>query len=878
MAFQHGILWLPEGQWIAPPSYYTTYSLEPKSESCWIWPSDITSESGPTRRQCQLLVKNTGLWEKHLFGPYGRSQSPGICDSTPYRISTTWTGFDPSGPKQSSPRRLRRQPFYIWQQIWCPDFKQWIPNPQQEAQAQEKIAALQAELSALKSHIRPGAPAHVDYVYTTWFRQLDMDGTTKTLIEKNILAIGKWWAAQPDEAKISASRMATCFGIPGGKTISEQNKYLLEILKVAVIFSSWLSTQLKTTTTMKRIIPALTLCKHQTSILASLSPLTLSSSINIFFTYRITQTRLMVLYVLHHPQCNDKLVAILRGTTCTRHLYGTTLLAHQQFSRSFYEPNTVYLRFTCLAKYQPMFYIGSTEDHTLGREHPRYRKFKQVNSGQFVWSELAIRFWSHSNNFFWWSPIPIYIRRANHWALEHALIQLWQPKLNFPFISQFFIPRKGIISKIPYSNTRQFGIASLWRKKRHKTTGKALRSVLCSPLFQNRVRMWTLLQDLGSNTRRRFEQTQYIRSTAFSLEGCYALRRLGIHLPETHQKMALQAIDSAIQFRKGKAVGKVRPFRAPWMLSRQLDSHIRKILRLWYFGIQHTAVPCHEPSFRLIYVKHPSLMEAICNHKEAIQNWSDDITPLCTCAVLKQFPSARAFPNLKGQHWVLDGALLAPLLPDRLAQIVGGSLNNKIFPNKKELQRLFVEAFHHWTKQNAIPCPDDQWILDQFAPILADHSRRITTHITAASTRQLQEQFTNCIFHNEDKRASSLRIYCPCQYFECIDKTFLDFAIFARSHESPNDSLQIAMQHLQNQFAQTYPWAMGRGTSLPAGYILPKGKKPYGSGRPIIQTDAYHLGKAFISIGPTCMSRPLCKRWRLPVTSPSSELRHCYGN
>ena len=81
-------------------------------------------------------------------------------------------------------------------------------------------------------------------------------------------------------------------------------------------------------------------------------------------------------------------------------------------------------------------------------------------------------------------------------------------------------------------------------------------------------------------------------------------------------------------------------------------------------------------------------MEAICNHKEAIQNWSDDITPLCTCAVLKQFPSARAFPNLKGEHWVLDGALLAPFLPDRLAQIVGGSLNNKNFPNKKELQRL----------------------------------------------------------------------------------------------------------------------------------------------------------------------------------------------
>ena len=400
--------------------------------------------------------------------------------------------------------------------IMTSQLQAWIPNPQQEAQTQEKIAALQAELAALKSRTLPVTPVNTDCIYSIWFRDLGLDGTTRTLIEKNIVAVGKWWAAQPDEAMMSISRMATCFGIPGGKITSSQNKYLLEILKVAVTLTSWLSTQLKTSKNMSRIISALALCKHQIGIMASLSSLTLSSCINIFVAYRILQTRLMMLYVLHHPQGNDKLVAILRGTTCTRHLYGTTLLAHQQFSRSFFEPNTVYLRFTCIAKHQPLFYIGSTEDHTLGREHTRYRKFKQVSSGQFVLSELAIRFWSHSNNFFWWSPIPIYIRRANHWALEHALIQLWQPKLNYPFISQFFIPRKGIISKIPYSNTRQFGIASLWRKKRHKSTGKALRSVLSSPLFQSRARMWTLLQDLGSNTRRRFERTQYIRSTAFS--------------------------------------------------------------------------------------------------------------------------------------------------------------------------------------------------------------------------------------------------------------------------------------------------------------------------------------------------------------------------
>ena len=84
-----------------------------------------------------------------------------------------------------------------------------------------------------------------------------------------------------------------------------------------------------------------------------------------------------------------------------------------------------------------------------------------------------------------------------------------------------------------------------------------------------------------------------------------------------------------------------------------------------------------EPSFKVVFSKHPSLMDAICNHKDAIQNWSDDITPTCKCTILQQFPSARAGPNMGNEHWVLDGALLGPLLPGALGQMVGGSLNTQ---------------------------------------------------------------------------------------------------------------------------------------------------------------------------------------------------------
>ena len=272
------------------------------------------------------------------------------------------------------------------------------------------------------------------------------------------------------------------------------------------------------------------------------------------------------------------------------------------------------------------------------------------------------------------------------------------------------MPRKGIISKVPYSNTRQFGIATLWRKKRQGSTGKALGNILNAPLFQNRVRMWTLLQDLGSNTRRRYEQTQYIRSSAVSLEGCYALRRLGVHLPETHQKLVLQAIDGAIHFRKGKT------WQSP-SFSGTLDAfptigfpHSTNSTNVVFWHQAHcSTMPC---TILQTYLCEAPFTDGC--HMQSQGSYSKLVgwnPSELYMPILRQFPSARAFPNLQCEHWVLDGALLAPLLQDRLLQIVGGFLNNKIFPNKEELQRLFLEAFHQWTKLNAIPCPSDEWIL-----------------------------------------------------------------------------------------------------------------------------------------------------------------------
>ena len=175
------------------------------------------------------------------------------------------------------------------------------------------------------------------------------------------------------------------------------------------------------------------------------------------------QSALMGQYVLLHPKANSKLQALLRGTPLHRIFFCRSWDELSEALECFKHHEAVYLLFSHIANFQPKFYVGSTSSFVLDREHSRYRKFLQVQQNKFVLAEVALRFWCRYDNF-WRSVFLIYTKKSNFWALEQALIQLWQPRLNTPFIYQFFNCRKGIIQRTKFSGSRQFGTFSLWRK------------------------------------------------------------------------------------------------------------------------------------------------------------------------------------------------------------------------------------------------------------------------------------------------------------------------------------------------------------------------------------------------------------------------------
>jgi hypothetical protein len=145
----------------------------------------------------------------------------------------------------------------------------------------------------------------------------------------------------------------------------------------------------------------------------------------------------------------------------------------------------------------------------------------------------------------------------------------------------------------------QFGLATLWRRAKHKFTPKLVRQILTSARFQNRLEPWTIIHAPGSNTK-----AKMLRSNDGGLTLCYALRRLANNIQEPFRTLSLNAIDASIKWWNGKPAPRASALRAPWSLTPNLQQHLKKFLRNWHLQVLAHQVPCHNPSFKMVFIKH----------------------------------------------------------------------------------------------------------------------------------------------------------------------------------------------------------------------------------------------------------------------------------
>ena len=133
----------------------------------------------------------------------------------------------------------------------------------------------------------------------------------------------------------------------------------------------------------------------------------------------------------------------------------------------------------------------------------------------------------------------------------------------------------------------------------------------------------------------------------------------------------------------------------------------------------------------MVFIKHAAVLDQLCNHKQAINDWSPGNETSCCCKNCSKFSKAALNPS--DPHWVLAGSLLHDLLPVDLAVIAEGSLLNKVFPSKKDYHTQLKTGLQQWTKQNGLPSMPSQDISDLCQSLWTQHTQEVTCHITKSS-------------------------------------------------------------------------------------------------------------------------------------------------
>ena len=121
---------------------------------------------------------------------------------------------------------------------------------------------------------------------------------------------------------------------------------------------------------------------------------------------------------------------------------------------------------------------------------------------------------------------------------------------------------------------------------------------------------------------------------------CYALRRLVNNIQEPFRTLSLQAIDTSIKSWKGKPAPRATALRAPWSLTPNLHQQLKQFLRKWHLQVLAYQVPCHTPSFKMVFIKHAAVLDQLCNHKQAIADCSTTQPATCCCKKWEPFKNS----------------------------------------------------------------------------------------------------------------------------------------------------------------------------------------------------------------------------------------------
>ena len=306
-------------------------------------------------------------------------------------------------------------------------------------------------------------------------------------------------------------------------------------------------------------------------------------------------------------------------------------------------------------------YVGSASVGVLGRKNNRRAKVKKCQAGQYVQVEPAIRVWVKSALF---STIVIscFDRYRDAWIQEHVLIDLWQARLNFPFIYTFFKKTAFGHQKTKFKNqsSTSHTFTRLFAKVRRRIGTLGIHP---QAAFR-KTQALQLLYDLSQSDATSFQVSKKIRSQALTDIEVYALWRIANNLEQLAKTKVRQLIRAALKFRGCTIPEQKVRLQLPFLAHRAFRANITQWLRHQVLFNKHWLIPLHLPSHFVEEGAHLSVEKLLFNFKYW-ENQMQNLDPLslpCSCVrFLLQHPRA----DVVDGHIASSASLLG--LPLRLS-------------------------------------------------------------------------------------------------------------------------------------------------------------------------------------------------------------------
>ena len=275
-------------------------------------------------------------------------------------------------------------------------------------------------------------------------------------------------------------------------------------------------------------------------------------------------------------------------------------------------------------------------------------------------------------------------------------------------------------------------------------------------------------------------------------------------------------------------------------------------------------IPHHQPTALIVEGKARTIASCLHNSKEFVAGIAIKGVPECCCHILRHCAPASSY-SAEG-HLCTDFTSLGP--SDMLTQdehdLLTASSKEAVYRDRKTAALQFIAGLTRYFKDNCVAigmlgAPQDfnKCIMDIFRAQWKKHEEalKVAPAHTMATIESIQTKLAGLIFQCEDHAYTRTLVFCPVQYYIMVQRTFFEETkVFTRIRLSVESAFRTVKDSLPDEIRKGCKWAFrnqdpNKVEYIPVAYLIPKRKKAFAKGRPVVPCPKHWLVKLHRTAG-----------------------------